>query len=340
MIVVVAYAIGAALRFNIVHLEPVLASPHAPWALSNLERISRVALGIAYMISVAFYLRLLASFALDAIGGDSDFNGRVVATVILVTIGVIGLVRGLHGIEAIEVPAVDLKLAIIGGLLAGMIVFDLINGSATIASYQHQPVELHGFALIRRIAGMLLVVQGFETSRYLGRYYSQEVRVRTMRRAQLISGAIYVSFAALVVPFFGDLGSGPRETAILDAARVVSPILAPLLVLAAIASQLSAAMADTAGGGEMLTNKPRHQRGNLGYPAVALGAALIAWFANIFAIISFASRAFALYYLCQVLSTAATAWRLRTPHHVLVTIASLLLAAGLMFIVIAAIPGG
>ncbi len=338
-IVLAAYAIGASLRFNILHVEPELAAPEPFRPIMDLERLSRVALGFAYTISVAFYLRLLASFVLDAFGADTELNGRLITTAILAAIGVLGLVRGLHGIEAVEIPAVDFKLIVIAGLLAGMLAYDALHGSATTTAYQHHPIDLAGIAVARRLAGMLLVVQGFETSRYLGHYYSGELRVRTMRSAQLISGTIYVAFGALVVPFFGHLGSGPRETAILDAARIVSPVLVPLLVLAAIASQLSAATADTAGGSEMLTDRPHHQGGNVGYPAVALGAALVAWFANIFSIVSFASRAFAVYYLCQALLTAMTAWRLRTPRYLLVSVASTVLAAALLFVAIAAIPG-
>ncbi len=225
------------------------------------------------------------------------------------------------------------------GLLAGMLAYDALHGSATTTAYQHHPIDIGSITVARRLAGMLLVVQGFETSRYLSHYYNRDLRVRTMRSAQLISGAIYAAFAALVVPFFGHLGSGPRETAILDAARIVSPVLVPLLVAAAIASQFSAATADTAGSSEMLTDRPRHQGGNVGYPAVALGAALVAWFANIFSIVSFASRAFAVYYLCQALLTAITAWRLRTPRYLLITVASTALAAALLFVAIAAIPG-
>lgn len=338
-IVTVAYAIGASLRFNILHVEPILAASEPVRPITDLERISRVALGIAYTISVAFYLRLLASFVLDTFGADTDLNGRILTTAILAAIGVLGLVRGLHGIEAVEIPAVDFKLVVIAGLLAGMVAYNVLHGSATTAAYTHHPIPLSGTTIARRLAGMLLVVQGFETSRYLGHYYSGELRVRTMRIAQLLSSAIYVAFAALVVPFFGHLGSGPQETAILDAARIVSPILVPLLVLAAIASQLSAATADTAGGSEMLTDHLRHQRKNLGYPIVVFGAALVAWFADIFTIVSFASRAFALYYLCQALLTAITARRLRTPHSVLVTLGSVLLAAVLLFVAVAAIPG-
>jgi hypothetical protein len=338
-IVLAAYAIGASVRFNILHVESALASPDPFRPIVDLERVSRVALGFAYTISVAFYLRLLGSFVLDAVGADTELNGRLVTTAILAAIGVLGLLRGLHGIEAVEIPAVDFKLVVIAGLLAGMLTYDALHGSATTSAYRHHPIDLGGITVARRLAGMLLVVQGFETSRYLGHYYDREVRVRTMRSAQLISGAIYVAFAALVVPFFGHLGSGPRETAILDAARIVSPLLAPLLVLAAIASQLSAAAADTAGAGEMLTDRPRHQGGNVGYPAVAFGAALVAWFADIFSIVSFASRAFAVYYLCQALLTAITAWRLRAPRYLLVTVASAVLAAALLFVAVAAIPG-
>jgi len=338
-IVAAGYAMGASVRFNILHVEGILASASPPRLVRDLERVARVALGIAYVISVAFYLRLLSSFVLDAFGIGTDLNGRILTTAILAAIAAIGLLRGLHGIEAVEVPAVDLKLAVIAGLLAGMLVFDAVHGSATLTAFHHHPVDLDTLTVVRRLAGMLLVIQGFETSRYLGHYYGRELRVRTMRAAQLISGAIYLAFAALVVPLFGHLGTGPRETAILDGARFVAPVLVPLLVIAAIASQLSAATADTAGGSEMLTDRPRHQGGNVGYPAFALGAALVAWFADIFSIVSFASRAFAFYYLCQAVLTVVTASRLRPPHHRLIAVGNTLLAAGLLFVALAALPG-
>ncbi len=339
-IVLAAYAIGAALRFNIVHTEALLASSDAPKVARDLERISRVALGFAYTISVAFYLRLLASFVLESVGVQNEFNDRVMTTGILVAIATIGIVRGLHGIETVEIPAVDVKIAVIAGLLAGMAVFDVVHGSATVTAYRHHPITFDGLTVARRLAGMLLVVQGFETSRYLGHYYGPALRARTMRHAQIISGAIYVGFAALVVTFFDDLGAGPRETSILDAARVVSPVLVPMLVVAAVASQLSAATADTAGGAEMLTDRPRHQPQNIGYPVVALGAVLVVWFVDVFSIVSLASRAFALYYLFQVILAAVAARRLAIPRYRRVVAANLALAAALMFIVVAATPSG
>ena len=186
---------------------------------------------------------------------------------------------------------------------------------------------------------MLLVVQGFETSRYLGRYYGPELRIRTMRRAQIISGVIYVLFAILIVPLFGHLGDGPQETSIIDAARFVAPLLAPLLLVAAVASQLSAAAADTAGGSEMITERPRHESGNAGYLIVTAGAAVIVWATDVFGIVSIASRAFAAYYLCQTIIAASVAFRTRPRNYRRIIVANVALALLLLFIAIVAVPG-
>ena len=254
-IVMLAYAVGATVRFNIAHSEKVLSSEHPPRVIVGVESAARILLGLAYMISVGFYLRLLASFLLQAVGLEGALLGRLVTTGVLVVIATIGWFRGLHGIEAFEIPAVDIKLVVIAGLLAGLAVYAATHHVAAIDAYSRHPIKGGTLTVARHLAGMLLVVQGFETSRYLGRYYSPEVRIRTMRRAQVISGVIYVVFSILIVPLFGHLGGGPQETSIIEAARYVAPLLAPLLLVAAVASQLSAAAADTAGGSEMITGR-------------------------------------------------------------------------------------
>jgi hypothetical protein len=338
-IVVLAYAIGATIRFNIAHAEALLDSGGAPRILIDLERVSRLLLGLAYMISVAFYLRLLASFVLDALGLQSALGGRISTTVALAAIAGVGWFRGLHGIEAFEIPAVDVKLVVIAGLLGALAVYATTHPGAAVDAYSSFPIHGDGLTLARKLAGMLLVVQGFETSRYLGRYYDSELRVRTMRVAQLVSGAVYVIFAILIVPVFGHLGSGSRETAIIDAARFVTPVLVPLLFLAAVASQLSAAAADTAGGSEMITERARHEPGNLGYIVVAAGAGAVVWATDVFGIISLASRAFAAYYLCQALIAARVATLGRRRNRRLVAAANVALAAVLLGVTILALPG-
>lgn len=338
-IVALGYAIGATVRFNITHAEAMLERGDAPAAVVDVDRVGQFLLGLAYMISVGFYLRLLAAFVLDQLGSQSALAARVVTTVILLVIALVGWFRGLHGIEAFEVPAVDLKLVVIGGLLAGMLVHAIGHASVALDSFGRFPVAHDAATVFRRLAGMLLVVQGFETSRYLGGYYAAPLRVRTMRRAQLASGAIYVAFAVLVVPLFDHLGNGSRETAILDAARFVTPLLAPLLVIAAAASQLSAAAADTAGGSEMITQRSRSQRNNAGYLVVTAGAALVVWATDVFGIVSIASRAFAAYYLCQALVAALVARRRDLPRSGVVVVANLALALLLAVVVFVAVPG-
>jgi hypothetical protein len=338
-IVGVAYAIGATIRFNIAHADARLDSGDAPRILVGLERGSRLLLGLAYMISVAFYLRLLASFLLDAAGLESALGGRALTTAALATIAAVGWFRGLHGIEAFEIPAVDVKLIVIAALLGALAVYSTTHHGVALEAFSRFPVRGDGLTLMRKLAGMLLVVQGFETSRYLGRYYEPALRVRTMRSAQLISGAIYVAFAILIVPLFGHLGTDSRETAIIDAARYVTPVLVPMLFIAAIASQLSAAAADTAGGSEMITERGRHERGNLGYVIVAGGACVVVWATDVFGIISLASRAFAAYYLCQALIAARVATLGDRPNRRLVTVANLALAVLLLAVTILAMPG-
>ncbi len=339
-VVTLAYGIGASIRFNIAHAEPLLDADEPPRALQAIDRLSRIALGIAYMISVAFYLRLLASFVLDGVGIQSDIAARALTTLVLATLTLIGTTHGLRGIESVEIPAVDLKLVVIGGLLAGMLVYNLVHGADVLHAYEHHSISHDAFDVVRRVAGMLLVVQGFETSRYLGRYYEAETRVRTMRLGQLISGAIYVVFAGLVVVLFGDLGDGAQETAILDAARVVTPLLVPLVILAAIGSQLSAAAADTAGGAEMLAGEQHHGHGNFGYLVVGIGAITIVWLTDIFSIVAIASRAFALYYLAQAVIATMTAVQAHRDRWRRVVVANVALSVVLAFVVVAAIPGG
>ena len=149
--------------------------------------------------------------------------------------------------------------------------------------------------------GILLVVQGFETSRFLGEKYSAEIRVQTMRRAQLISGALYVVSVIALMPIVQHIDLENIQIAeIVSATGLAATALPLMLIVAAIMSQFSAAVADTVGagclasessGGKVSTNK--------GYLLVSLFAITLVWTADLLEIISFASRAFALYYLLQ-----------------------------------------
>ena len=84
----------------------------------------------------------------------------------------------------------------------------------------------------------------------------------------------------------------------LGQAIVVLPVL---LFVAATASQLSAALADTIGGGGLLAGiLPVEVHERWIYVLVIGAAVAIVWQADVFGIINLASKGFALFYLLQV----------------------------------------
>ena len=325
-IVGLAWLIGAALRFNIRHAEQGLAG-----ATLALQRLANLALTGAYVISVAFYIRLLAAFALSLGPPDSARNETLLATAILLAIALVGWLRGLHGLEVLETVSVSLKLAIILALLAGLLLFDAGSGrwSGELAAAEMDPLTR-----ARMLAGMLLVVQGFETARYLGTAYPAPLRVRAMRLAQIGSGAIYVGFMLLVMPLLPSLPEGPpSETAIIALAGLVAPALPLMLILAAFMSQLSAAIADTVGAGGLVEEETRARlRARRAYPLlIALAIALI-WSFDLFQVIAIASRACAFYYMAQALIAA------RLSRNALQRSGFLALAAGMALTAAFALP--
>lgn len=297
-IVTVAYAIGAVVRFNIRYAEPLIETP-ANSGLRTTERLSNIMLTVAYVISIAFYIRLLSAFLLKAFEQESDLLANILTTVILVFIGFIGWLRGLDGLEQLEKWAVTIKIAIIAALLVGLAHYNLINGihNGVIANEQ-RPL----FESIRMLAGVLLVVQGFETSRYLGDSYSAGTRIKGMQLAQILSAVIYIGFVWLVTPILYLIPAGDvDETAIIDLLSNVAFVLPVMLVIAATMSQFSAAVADTLGAGGLLVEETNNKiTTKTSYIVLVVTAIALVWVSNIFEIITLASRAFALYYLAQV----------------------------------------
>lgn len=304
-IVALAWGLGSVVRFNIRHAEPVLAAGNETRALRWAEDASRMALALAYIVSVTFYLRLMASFVMDAADVHSIFLGNMLATLVLAFIGVAGFLRGLGGLEALEETAVSVKLAIIVALLAGLSWHDATGGYVLDGVV---PGDMPFAERLRMLAGMLLVVQGFETSRYLGHAYDADVRGKSMKLAQLLSAAIYILFVALLLPLLSSLsGEKPDETAIIGLSQQVASLLPSLLVVAAVMSQFSAAVADTAGAGGL---GEEQSGGRLpaqkGYLLVAGAGIVIVWSADVFEIVAVASRAFAAYYGLQALVALLT----------------------------------
>ena len=291
-----AYAFGSAIRFNIAQLEE-LGSP-AGSAESRLERLASWSLAIAYIISVAYYLNLFGAFGVSMTSVNDSAHAKLLTSAMFLLILLAGWSRGFSALERMEKFSVSLKLAIIAGMLAGLTSFFWHH--ATHGELIFSPPDISGWASVTLAFGLIVTVQGFETSRYLGTHYSAPVRIRSMRLAQWLSTGIYMLYILLLSFAFAPSKMVLSETAIIDMMTIVAPILPILLIAAALSAQFSAAIADTGGAGGLfaeLTNNRLSQRQSY---AVLVGIGLLlTWWANIFEIISYASRAFALYYALQ-----------------------------------------
>lgn len=302
----IGYLYGAAIRHNIRYVQPDLAD--VTGSTAQIEHLSDLALALSHFISVAYYLNLFAAFGLRIAGVEDQVAIRIVASAAIATIGAIGYRGGLGALERLEVATVGIKLSVIGGLLASLAIAygTAVAHHSVIAATGHDST-LHA---IQVVLGLVILVQGFETSRYLEEEYDAATRCRTMRRAQWFSSAIYLLFVFMVSQWFhGALRPVGGETQIIDMLRPLGAAAGPLLIVAAIASQSSAAIADMNGAGGLLREATGKRipvaTGNL---ATALAAIAITWSADIFEIITYASKAFVGYYGLQSFQAARSAW--------------------------------
>lgn len=299
-----AYAVGSVIRYNIKHAEPVLAEKPSEMTLS-FERLSDIALVLAYVISVCLYLHILASFVLGSFHLDTELNENLVTTGILVVIMVIGVTKGLDVLGALEKWALSITLLIIVLLIVGFAHYDWVawrstSGITLFKATQHTPWEM-----ITIVAGTLIVVQGFETTRYLGGEFAADVRVSASRWSQIVSTAVYLVFIAVAMPLVHTLNGHYNDNSLIKLAGVASSLLVAPLVIAAALSQFSAAVADTVAAiGNMEDITHQQMKARWGTVLVGGGALALTWSANTLEIIAIASRAFAFYYMLQCLVAA------------------------------------
>lgn len=297
-----AWGFGSAIRFNIAAIGTAHAAPDQ----HGLEQIASWLLGFAYMISVAYYLNLFGAFALSLTPFDHPFNARLLTCATYALILLAGWTKGFSMLERLEYGSVALKLAIICGLFVGLgveSVQSLAQGDIAV-----EPPHITGWAAVTLGFGLIVTVQGFETSRYLGHEYDPQTRIRSMRLAQLVATGIYVVYILMVLVALNVTEGDLSETAIIDMIAPVATILPFLLVAAALAAQFSAAVADTGGTGGLLAELSGERLSERqAYALTAAVGILITWSADVFQIISYASRAFAAYYGVQALIAALRA---------------------------------
>ncbi len=300
-ICILAYATGSIIRFNIGHAEPVLGDGSAELATRICERLAAVALVPAYIISVTLYLNILSSYALRLFNIETPFNAHVLTTLVLAFILVVGVVRGLEVLEGLERFALSITIMIVALIIAAFAYYDL----GVLASGKLQmPAEPHKspWQILTVLGGTLIVVQGFETSRYMGHQYDAQIRIRACRNSQIISTVVYLLLIALATPMMHLLPEQASSNGLMVLAGAVAAWLPAPLVFAAIFSQFSAATADTIGAsGNMIESTHRRIGQKASYIIVAVFALMLTWVSDTLELLALASRAFALYYFLQAL---------------------------------------
>ena len=297
ILIVLAGLIGWAIRYNIRVVEPILVAGTNK-SVNSIEKLSHVVLAFAYFISVAYYLSLLGNFVLEAVGVQNAGLANIIAMALLVFIGILGFSGGAAKVVAVERYATALNLAVIGAMLIALAAYSVTLAGAG-ESIAPPPGKLNVGSL-PVLLGLLIVVQGFETTRFTGEDFNPEMRQRAMWIAQVVSGAIYIVFFILLSPLLAELSQGNGVAAIITVSAVVTTLLPLSLTVAAAASQFSASIADSLGEAGLVANLTGgHVDQRHAYPLMALIGIGILAAMDVNGVIALASRAFALFYALQ-----------------------------------------
>ena len=329
----IAYAMGSVIRYNILHVEPLLEEGTAPARVLRYERTANLALVLAYAISVCLYIHILAAFLLGGFGISSQRLENVVSVLIIAAIGVLGRFRGLDMLLVMERWALRITGVLVLALIVG---FALYDWRAFQTNTLQMPVfpQQDFWTVLTVVGGTLIVVQGFETSRYLGSEFDRKMRVWSCRSSQIVSTIIYLLFVAVATPLMHFLGDHVEDNGLLILAGKAAYWLPIPLVFAAVLSQFSAAVADVVAAGGTVEETTQGRVDDRQAYVLICGIAVILAFASTLTILSFASRSFAFYYFLQCLVAISVSEK--TWQKVLIG----LLAAVLAFITLFAVPAG
>jgi len=330
----VAFLVGKIVRHNILCAEPVLAKGDKNFTVF-VERLSDFALVAAYVISVSLYIHILSSFVLVSFELDSAFNKSLLTSIVIALITIIGLFGGLKSLENLERWALYVTIVILVGLLVLFGIYDA-NQFLTLQHFNlPQMPQRSSWEIATIVAGTLIVVQGFETTRYLGEAFDTATRILASRWSQYFSLSIYILFVALALPIVSVLNGNYGDNSLITLAATASWLLPLPLIIAASMSQFSAAVADTLAAAANMQEASRQRiHTRWGYLLVGTAAIALAWSGSTIEIIALASRAFAFYYLLQCLVALSVCSNIR--QRILFIFIGLILAFVLIFAVPAA----
>jgi len=303
----VAWMVGTAIRHNIRVVEPLAQANDLDRSSERLEAASDVVIAIAYVISVALYLRIMAEYIVDSVSPGADAAVSAIAAGTAVIIGLVGVTRGFSGLDLMERIALVTVLILTTVLGTSYLVES--SGQLLGEGINLPPVPDSSIvAIALTLGGVVITVQGFETVRYLGDQFDAETRVWASRLAQVVAASIYVGFVLVATPLMGLGTLDGADSTLVDITERVAPLLVIPLVVSATLSQFSAATADTVAARENLHGQfPEVLGGSRVYALSAIAAIAMILTVPTFTIVTIASRAFAAYYCIQCVVAMRTA---------------------------------
>jgi hypothetical protein len=297
-ICLLAIATGFAIAYNIRHYEP-LEGTNDP--VNRVAEVSRWALTFASVINIAYYTLLLITLLLWPLELYSVTNLAIGGTVLLVVLIIVGMAGGMDWLNNLGNKTTAFNLSAVVAVVTAFIVYNIQEWLGGRWDLGETEVMISGEDF-RKIIGLFAIVQGFEAARYIGARFGKELRITTMRLAQVISSVVFVVFVASVLILYVQVQTDFSGESIFIVADEVGDFMPWLILLAAIGSQTSAIINATMSRSDMLVDHKMPRRWTF---VVLLGPAIAVFLlVDITEAVALASRVFAAYFVLQ----AVIAW--------------------------------
>jgi hypothetical protein len=297
-ICLLAIATGFAIAYNIRHYEPL---EHTDDPVNRVAHVSRWALTFASVINIAYYTLLLITLVLWPLELYSVTNLAIGGVVLLVALIVVGMAGGMDWLNNLGNKTTAFNLSAVVAVVTAFIVYNIQEWLGGRWDLGETEVMISGEDF-RKIIGLFAIVQGFEAARYIGARFGKELRITTMRLAQVISSVVFVVFVASVLILYVQVQTDFSGESIFIVADEVGDFMPWLILLAAIGSQTSAIINATMSRSDMLVDHKMPRRWTF---VVLLGPAIAVFLlVDITEAVALASRVFAAYFLLQ----AVIAW--------------------------------
>ena len=126
-----AWMVGIAIRHNVAVVEPLSNEDRLDRTTARLECASDLVIVVAYLISVALYVRIMAQFVVGYVASGSGEAERLLAVGVIALITLVGLIRGLSGLELLERVALGTVLILVFAIGTAFAGKDASNSSAS-----------------------------------------------------------------------------------------------------------------------------------------------------------------------------------------------------------------